>query len=198
MRFRRSMRRVSVVVFLGFWALTIGWLTVHDSEDVTARAQPRVDAGAEASAPTPALPVELDAGVGGGAALGDDPPLVDLLPDEDAVGEDGGALPSLAEAPKSVVFGVVLVQYGGAQGAAAGARSKADATELATQIAELAKTDFAAAVAKGDPGSSENAGRMFRTILEPELEVALFTLEKGAVSAPVDTPRGFWVLKRLE
>jgi hypothetical protein len=111
------------------------------------------------------------------------------------------ALPAdaaLSDAPKSVRFGVVLIQYAGAQGAPRKARSKASALGLAMEVSKLGREDFAAAVAKGDPGSSVNAGRMYRGILEPAAEYAMFKLGKGDVSEPVDTPRGFWVVKRLE
>jgi hypothetical protein len=112
---------------------------------------------------------------------------------------DGGAVPDLeGEAPKSVVFGVVLVEYAGAQGAAPGVRSRADAETLANELARLAKDDFKAAVDKGDPGSTTNVGRMFRGVLEPAPEYVLFKLGKGEVSEPIDTPRGFWIVKRIE
>jgi hypothetical protein len=35
-------------------------------------------------------------------------------------------------------------------------------------------------------------------ILEPAPEYVLFTLGVGAVGGPVDTPRGYWIVKRLE
>ena len=112
---------------------------------------------------------------------------------------NGAAPPSLAgDAPKSVVFGVILVQYKGAQGAPASARSRDDALEHARQIAADAKTDFKAAVAKGDSGSMENAGRMPRGMLEPAPEFVLFSLPKDGVSDPVETPRGFWIVHRIE
>jgi hypothetical protein len=118
----------------------------------------------------------------------------------------GEAPPALAaDAPKSVVFGVVLVTYRGAQGPPGAARipstvrSREAALELAKQLAELAKTDFKAAVEKGDkPGSMDNAGRLPRGVLEPAPEYVLFSLPKGGVSEPVDTPRGFWVVQRIE
>ena len=111
----------------------------------------------------------------------------------------GEAPPPLAgEAPKSVIFGVVLVQYKGAQGAPPNARPREEALTLAKTLAEEAKTDFKAAVAKGDKGSMENAGRLPRGILEPAPEYVLFSLAKGAVSEVVDTPRGYWILQRVE
>ena len=107
------------------------------------------------------------------------------------------------DAPKSVTFGVILVQYKGAQGVPPGTpavtRSREAALELAKQLAEEAKQDFKATVPKGDkPGSMENAGGMLRRILEPAPEYVLFSLPKGGVSDPVDTPRGFWILRRIE
>ena len=112
---------------------------------------------------------------------------------------DGEAPPALAnEAPKSVTFGVIVVTYKGAQAAPANARSKEEALALATQLAEEAKSDFKATVQKGDKGSMENAGRMPRGMLEPAPEFMLFSLAKGAVSEPVDTPRGYWVMQRIE
>jgi parvulin-like peptidyl-prolyl isomerase len=101
-------------------------------------------------------------------------------------------------APKSVVFGVILVEYRGAQGATRTARARDAADARAKELVEEAKKDFAAAVAKGDPGSMENAGAMPRGILEPGAEQALFTLAVGDVGGPVDTPRGLWIVKRIE
>ena len=112
---------------------------------------------------------------------------------------DGTTAPALAgAAPKSVVFGVILLQYKGAQGAPPGSRSRDAALELARQIAADAKTDFKAALARGDKGSQENAGRMPRGMLEPAPEFVLFSLPKDGVSDPVDTPRGFWIVHRIE
>jgi hypothetical protein len=111
----------------------------------------------------------------------------------------GAVPPSLAgDAPKSVVFGVILVQYKGAQGAPPTARSRDAALDLARQIAADAKTDFKAALARGDKGSLENAGRMPRGMLEPAPEYVMFSLPKDGVSEPVDTPRGFWIVHRIE
>jgi hypothetical protein len=142
---------------------------------------------------------------GAGIGPGGEP----LVPTSDAgatliSGELPPPLP--AEAPKSVVFGVILVQYKGAQGAPASARSRDAALELAKQIAAEAKDDFKAAVAKvrasgakGDrEGSMENAGRIPRGMLEPAPEYVLFSLPKDGVSEPVDTPRGFWIVHRIE
>lgn len=111
----------------------------------------------------------------------------------------GVPAPALPEgAPRSVVFGVVLVEYRGAQGANRRQRDRAAAEALARELADQARKDFAAAVAKGDPGSAENAGAIPRGVLEPGPEHTLFSLAVGEVGGPVDTPRGFWIVKRLE
>lgn len=133
-----------------------------------------------------APPVELaDAGDGGVAHL------FDTLP-------DGRRVPELpATAPKTISFGVVLVTYAGAESAPKEARGKEEARKRAELLLEDARRDFASAVTKGDQGSSSNAGRIPRGILEPAVEYLLFTLEKGAIyPAPIDTPRGYWLVRR--
>jgi hypothetical protein len=100
--------------------------------------------------------------------------------------------------PKTVRFGVILVQYRGAELAPPNARPKQEAIVLARTLAEGAGTDFKAQVRLGDPGSMDDAGRIPRGVLEPAVEYALFMLPKGGVSAPIDTPRGFWIVRRIE
>jgi PPIC-type PPIASE domain len=113
---------------------------------------------------------------------------------------DGGKVPELpANAPNRVGFGAVIFAYRGAQGAPSDARGKEDAKKKATETLELAQKDFAAAVAKGDRGSTTDAGRVPRGVIEPPIEYVLFTLEKGKVHPePIDTPRGYWVVRRNE
>ncbi len=130
-------------------------------------------------------------------------PLAPSAPGFDRL-PDGQPIPALPkEAPSRLKFGVVLFEYDGSQPAPGQAakktRTKAAALELAKKTLELAKSDFAAAVAKGDRGSIANAGSISRGILEPSVEYQLFTLAKGEVRAePIDTPRGFWVARRIE
>ncbi|MBK9000171.1 MAG: peptidylprolyl isomerase [Myxococcales bacterium] len=120
-----------------------------------------------------------------------------LLPAAEEVGDGGKPLP--ANAPGTVSFGVVLFTYQGVQFAPTGARTKQEALEKAKAVVEDAKRDFPEAVKKGDRGSTADAGRIPRGVLEPEIEAVLFTLDKGAVHPePVDTPRGYWVLRRIE
>jgi hypothetical protein len=154
------------------------------------------DAAARADATAAVSPADPDAGT----------PVEDGgEPDPAATNDAGGTLldgdaapPLTGDAPKSVTFGVILVTYKGAQAAPPTARSRDEALALVKQLAEEAKVDFKATVAKGDKGSIENAGRMPRGMLEPAPEALLFGLAKGAVSEPVETPRGFWIMQRIE
>jgi hypothetical protein len=111
---------------------------------------------------------------------------------------DGGKVPELPNAaPAEVSFGVVQFNYQGAQFSGSDSRSKEQARQKAESVLELAQHDFAAAVSKGDRGSTSDAGRIPRGVLEPPIEYVLFMLNKGAVSpAPIDTPRGYWILRR--
>jgi hypothetical protein len=122
---------------------------------------------------------------------------------------DGTPVPPLPlSVPRQVRFGVVLVSYSGAQPSVAGmaegraphppSRSKAEALLLANKLAVTAEQDFHAAVQQGDAGSGDDLGRVKLGILEPAPEYVLFTLRVGGVAGPVDTPRGYWVVKRLE
>lgn len=168
---------------------------------------PAPDAGPPASAAssaiattTAAAPVPEPSGATDKASPGDE------LDNGSFEADAGGALlltgerppPLAADAPKTVTWGVVLVVYQGAQLAPATARSRDAALALAKELTDVAKTDFKAAVAKGDKGSMENAGKMPRGVLEPAPEFVLFSLKKGEVGGPVDTPRGFWIVRRIE
>jgi len=111
---------------------------------------------------------------------------------------DGGKVPELPDsAPKDLTFGVIQFSYQGAQFAPSDARSKEQARQKADAALDLAKHDFAAAVAKGDRGSTADAGRIPRGVLEPPIEFVLFMLNKNTVAPDViDTPRGYWILRR--
>jgi hypothetical protein len=141
------------------------------------------------------------------AVASGDPALLDLLaapPSSADVGfdilPDGSKAPPLPDtAPQSVKWGVILFTYQGAQSAAENARPKEQARERALAVVEEAKKDFAAAAARGDQGSRADVGRIQRGILEPAAEYVLFTLPKGEVSSqPIDTPRGYYVVRRNE
>jgi hypothetical protein len=117
-----------------------------------------------------------------GAAAAPPPSGLPVLPDD---------------APKTVSFGVILVAYRGAQGAPKDAPAKEDALAKATRLLAEAQMSFEETVKKGDAGSVADAGRMPRGVLEPAIEYALFTLSKGSVyESPLDTPRGFWIVRR--
>jgi hypothetical protein len=119
-----------------------------------------------------------------------------------AIAEGAPVPPLPASAPRRVRFGVVLISYAGAEPEASGgrpsSRSHADAKVLAERLAAGATRDFNAAVQQGDPGSSEDVGTVKQGILEPAAEFVLFSLPVDGIGGPVDTPRGYWVVKRLE
>lgn len=166
------------------------------------------DGGAEGGAAIIAVNADAGALDGGGPLL-----LSDLAPPLGLEGHadggpyarlpDGTPVPGLpTSAPKTVKVGVVLVTYAGCQpgpmGEKPNARSKADAKELADRLAGEAKNDFHGAVQRGDPGSQDDVGRFRLGFLEPATEYVVFTMNVGDVSAPLETPRGFWIVKRLE
>lgn len=113
---------------------------------------------------------------------------------------DGGDVPPLPNsAPKTVTLGVVLFQYRGAQGAPRSARSKEEARAQAEKALPMATKDFDEAVKHGDPGSLGNAGAIPRNVLEPAIEYTVFTLKPGEIHPePLDTPRGFWIVRRVK
>jgi hypothetical protein len=160
--------------------------------------QTRSDAGGKASAESAAPEADSPASSGQSAKPTDagapSPEAVEAPPEPLAPGV--AALP--VNAPKTVTFGVILVSYQGAQGAPDNAPPKPAALERARTLLVEARSDFAATAAKGDPGSTADAGRLPRGVLEPAVEYALFTLEPDSVHAePLDTPRGYWIVKRL-
>ncbi len=196
-------RWTSTLVGLAVVALAV-WLVARDFEPPRAIGKdpnPAASATASASAAVTAAPP----GDAGGPLL-----VSDLLTGEPRaegrVGAtllDGGPVPPLPlDVPRQIRFGVVLVSYAGAQPSATGlhpaARPKADALALAQKLASGAAQDFHAAVQQGDPGSSDDVGRVKLGILEPGPEYVLFTLPVDAIGGPIDTPRGFWIVKRLE
>jgi hypothetical protein len=135
------------------------------------------------------------AGAGGSAESGGDAGLEGFS--LAGLSFDAGSTPS-GTLPKQVRFAVVLVQYTGAQGAPVGIRSRDAAAKLAAELGEEARRDFKAAVKRGDVGSTDDAGRIQRGILEENAELALFSSAVGEVAGPVETPRGYWIVKRLE
>ncbi len=111
---------------------------------------------------------------------------------------DGSAVPALSvNAPLKVKIGIALFRYEGAQGAGSTKRSRQDALAQAKAALEGGK-DFGQIVGTADPGSSVDVGWIQRGVLERAVEFAIFSLEKGAtVSEPIDTPRGYWIVRRI-
>lgn len=111
---------------------------------------------------------------------------------------DGSPVPPLPEkSPRSVSFGVILFAYKGAEYAPEDAPSREQALARAREVLKEAETSFEQAVKKGDRGSVADAGRIPRGVLERSVEYALFTLPKRAVAPePIDTPRGYWIVRR--
>jgi hypothetical protein len=189
------------VVVLAVWMVARDFhapvATGHDSA---------ADGGAEGGGDVPLAYAEAGGPSGASEAL----VFSDLAPPEPrtdggigAAWPDGTPVPALPmSAPRQVRFGVVLVSYAGAQPSAGGGRtstrSRAEAKELATKLVVTAQHDFHAAVQQGDAGSSEDVGTVRWAILEPAPEYVLFTLPVDGVGGPVDTPRGYWIVKRLE
>ncbi len=103
-----------------------------------------------------------------------------------------------SSAPSRVRLGIVLVTYCQAEYPPTPCRSKEEAFLLARHLHEIALRSFPEAVQKGDPGSTENAGDFSQGVLESSFEPTVFSLSVGEVSPPLDTPRGFWIAKRLK
>jgi hypothetical protein len=150
------------------------------------------DAGAEAGADAGAVsPPDTQLGVTTDGGLD-----LDLA----AVTGDAGILVGVLgdKAPRTVHIGVILVSFHGAQGASSSARPKQEARDLTARLAADAKTDFHGAVQRGDSGSSDDVGRIPRGVLESATEYAVFSLAAGEVTEAIETPRGFWIAKRLD
>jgi PPIC-type PPIASE domain len=178
----------------------VGWLTYDQMSRPRLRAESDGGTVADADASTPSAAV---AGDGGGTSASTSTAMTALDSNADGglslfntILGDSGAMPS--GAPRTVKLGVVLVQFAGAEGAASSARAKPEALKHALELAEQARADWKGAVKAGDPGSSDDIGRIPRGVLERPTEVAVFSLSAGDISEPLETPRGYWIVKRLE
>ena len=181
----RALRSAFILVGLAVVGL-VAWMTLEQLSAPRRAAAP-VDAGTpppdastvEVADAAPAAIEELDAGALDLAAL-----------------PEAGSLPQ--GAPRTVHLGVVLVQFAGAEGASPNARPRGEAAAVAERLAADARTDFKRAVQAGDPGSAEDIGRIPRGVLEPRTEVAVFSLSPGSISDVLETPRGYWIVKRID
>jgi len=187
-------RSTAALLGLGFLAALTGVILVsHDKP----KAGPATAKPAASAAPSgkPAASASTSAGVDAGTP--EDAGVVPFTEGFETFA-DGGKVPDLPNsAPQQLSFGVVQFTYQGAQFAGSDARSKEQARQKAEATLDLAKHDFAAAVGKGDRGSTADAGRIPRGVLEPPIEYVLFTLDKRTVYPTViDTPRGYWIVRR--
>lgn len=106
--------------------------------------------------------------------------------------------------PDAIAAQHVLVAFKGAEKAPKGVtRSKADAKKRAEEVSAKAKsgTDFSALVAEysDDPAAKErqgSVGKFTREKMAKPFSDAAFQLKVDEVSAPVETPFGFHVIKR--
>ncbi len=190
----------------------VGWLTVEQMSRTHIHAEWSEAGAAEAGAGSVGVSaITSDAGSGTGTGTGTGTSgggAAANVTALDSNGDGGFALSGLGSlldaggmptgAPRTVRLGVVLVQYAGAEGAPSSARAKPDALKHAVELAEQAKGDWKAAVKAGDSGSSEDIGRIPRGVLDRTTELTVLSLDKDALSEPLDTPRGYWVVKRIE
>jgi len=187
-------RSTAALLGLGFLAALTGVILIsHDSpKPDPAKAKPTASA-----APSAKPAASASASASGDAGTPDDAGAVPFTEGFETFA-DGGKVPDLPNsAPQQLSFGVVQFTYQGAQFAGSDARTKELARQKAEATLELAKHDFAAAVGKGDRGSTADAGRIPRGVLEPPIEYVLFTLDKRTVYPTViDTPRGYWIVRR--
>lgn len=201
------MERTGLITFVGFWAVVAGGLAAIASgpsveKGALVAAQARTQAAPLASAQETAPASSASAanaapsGSASSGSLDEAAPVPDLAAAAPAAASGKPSLTQLGDAPKSVRFGAVIVRHRGAQATSPKARTPEEALKKAQKLQQIAQDDFKEAVKQGDPGSVENAGKMFRGILEPSVEVALFRLKKGEVSRVVRTPRGFLIFRR--
>lgn len=188
-----GMQRWTFAAFGALLAAAIVVVLAQARRPAAAPAPPAQSASAQTpAAPAPAA-TTTDAGAEAtpDAGTAEDAGAFSLLPS----GKPAPPLP--ATAPKTVGFGAILFAYKGAQSAPGSAPSKEEAYQRAQKVIDLAKKDFSDAVKRGDPGSTADAGHIPQGVLEPAVEYILFTMKKGSVyDEPVDTPRGYWVVRR--
>jgi len=194
-----AMRRWSAPLGLGLLVIVSGALVAREREADAARTAPEAPVAPSApsttsSEPSPATAAEAsEPAKDAGSSL-----LAPRRVPSFDVASDGSPVPALdAAAPRRVKLGVALFRYRGAEGAGSQSRSREDAERLA--LAALAKggDDFGQVVALGDPGSAVDVGWVGRGVLERAVEYPIFTAQVGQTLAqPIDTPRGYWVVRR--
>ena len=123
-----------------------------------------------------------------------------------ATGASAGSAASATSAtvPDAVAAQHILIAYKGADKAPKGVtRSKADARKRAEEVVGKAKagTDFSALVSEysDDPAAKErqgSLGKFTRDKMAKPFSDAAFALKVDEISAPVETPFGYHVIKR--
>jgi hypothetical protein len=170
--------------------------TIHEIRDAQADVVVLLASASDAGDEASGHPGDFLSDLGGGPG-GVDPRTAEVGPGSRL--PDGRLPPPLPEGtPKHIRLGVVLITFAGAQGAPPNSRSKKDALEAAQKLASDARTDFHASVIRGDSGSADDIGHVPRGILELGTEYVAFTMPVGTVSDPLETPRGYWIIKRLD
>lgn len=116
----------------------------------------------------------------------------------------GSAAAAAAVVPDAVAAQHILIAYKGADKAPKGVtRTKADAKKRAEEVSAKAKggADFSALVAEysDDPAAKErqgSVGKFTREKMAKPFSDAAFALKVDEISAPVETPFGYHVIKR--
>lgn len=176
----------------------VGWMTV---EGLNPSGRPtRRNSDSDAASPASSSMLTSTATADASASMGTATADLDagLFMPTLSLGDGGPVTAMPSSAPRSVKLGVVLVTWAGAEGAPSNARSKKDAQTIAERLGAEARTDFHHAVTGGDPGSADDIGRLPRGVLDPHTEVAVFGLASGEVSDVLETPRGYWIVKRVD
>ena len=129
---------------------------------------------------------EVDAG-----SLGVGLPMVQPVPPEAPAPLPIVAAPEPGD-PSSFRIGVVIYSFEN------GKRSKAMAKALADKSMQTAGTDFTAAVKAGDQDSDADYGTFSARSFDTELEASIVAIPVGRVGGPIETPRSYWIVKRIK
>jgi len=193
-RVDRSQRWLSILVGLAVVALA-AWMTVEGMSPHPIRKDTEAGVAAAAASASSAAAPDAAAAAASAADASSDLDAGLFLP---AISLGDASITLGSGAPRQVKLGLILVTYQGAEGAPSNARSKADARAIADRLGQEAKSDFHHAVASGDSGSSDDIGRIPRGVLDPRTEASVFALSSGEVSEVLETPKGFWIVKRID
>lgn len=164
--------------------------SVTGCDDKAASKNATPDAGASAvSAAASAIAAPATSGSGSGSAAG---------------ASAGSAAAAATAIPDAVAAQHILVAYKGADKAPKGVtRTKADAKKRAEEVSGKAKggSDFSALVAEysDDPAAKERSGsvgKFTRDKMAKPFSDAAFALKVDEISAPVETPFGYHIIKR--